>query len=356
MKKLEKNYKFKDIKAYGSTDWLNGGKKKYRRVFENAETTYIYCELNFYNKLFDEEDWKCKVTLKAYQLHKDKKKDKELLCELKSDKEVTMDENIVVIRDGWGNADPGEYWTAGEYEWEAWIDDDLVGTEKFWIEKVGLVTEEENPYFEIDSIRLYEGPSAGTAKDKRVYYKKFASADTRYLYVEFNIRSKIEHDWQTELIFNYYNDSNQHFGSTTELKKVAGKKGEITSVVSGWGSSGGGSWNKDKYTAEIIFMDQLIATVPFVVEEEFEEGETPYYTAQQVEFGATPEASALKTHQQRQEQDLNELLEDMDSMIGLNEIKTKLHEFTQYIKFLQLRQEKGLDQDERINLKHGFCW
>ncbi|HNI43256.1 MAG TPA: hypothetical protein PK230_01090 [Chitinophagales bacterium] len=46
-------YKFRDLKVYGSLEWLADGKKKYRRVFDRSETNHIYAELSFYNKLFD---------------------------------------------------------------------------------------------------------------------------------------------------------------------------------------------------------------------------------------------------------------------------------------------------------------
>ena len=62
------NYKFKSLLIYGSDEWMANSSKKYRTVFDRAETTYIRSELSFYNKLFDEEDWKCKVTLKAFDI------------------------------------------------------------------------------------------------------------------------------------------------------------------------------------------------------------------------------------------------------------------------------------------------
>ena len=61
-------YKFLDLKCYASTEWLAEGKKKYRRVFESAELTYVYTEFSFYNKLFDESDWDVKVNLKCHEL------------------------------------------------------------------------------------------------------------------------------------------------------------------------------------------------------------------------------------------------------------------------------------------------
>ena len=55
-KSEEKLYKFKDLKIYSSPEWLANGMRKYRTVFESIETSYLYVELSFYNKLFDVEE------------------------------------------------------------------------------------------------------------------------------------------------------------------------------------------------------------------------------------------------------------------------------------------------------------
>ena len=58
---MDKKYKFKSLNIYSSDEWMANATKRYRTVFDKAETTYIRVELAFYNKLFDEEDWDCKI-------------------------------------------------------------------------------------------------------------------------------------------------------------------------------------------------------------------------------------------------------------------------------------------------------
>ncbi len=105
---MEIKYKFKDLKTYASTETFEGDSKKYRRVFENKETTYIYCELSFYNKLFDEQDWNTQLSFKAFALKPNG--NKEELCCLKMDKQVRKEENIVIARNSWGMAEAGMFW------------------------------------------------------------------------------------------------------------------------------------------------------------------------------------------------------------------------------------------------------
>src|SRR3972149_8703476 len=68
-------YKFKELKMFSSDEWMFGSTKKYRTVFERMETTYLRAEFSFYNKLFDEEAWKCKITFKCFSLDKSNRKE-----------------------------------------------------------------------------------------------------------------------------------------------------------------------------------------------------------------------------------------------------------------------------------------
>lgn len=38
-------YKFRDLKIFGSTEWLANNEKKYRLVYDEMECSFIYCEL-----------------------------------------------------------------------------------------------------------------------------------------------------------------------------------------------------------------------------------------------------------------------------------------------------------------------
>ena len=193
---MEIKYKFRDLKTYASTETFEGDSKKYRRVFENKETTYIYCELSFYNKLFDEEDWNTQLGLKAYAIKLDGTKEE--ICHLKTERHVKKEENIVIARNSWGMSEQGMFWKKGSYEWEAYIDDQLVGSRKFHVIEGGLVSNDYNPYFSFDSIKMYEGGYEGVPKDQRKYYTQFNGTETRYIFAEFNFKNLPEERWHWE--------------------------------------------------------------------------------------------------------------------------------------------------------------
>ena len=155
---MEKRFKFKSLSVYSSDEWMANSTKRYRTVFDKAETTYIRCEIALFNKLFDEEDWQTKVTIRCEKIipgNNDK------ICELETDLKVSKDDNIAYVRDGWGNATPGIFWKKGTYKWLALIDGNVIGEQQFFIEDVGLVTNNSNPYFTIEHIKLYAGDYDG---------------------------------------------------------------------------------------------------------------------------------------------------------------------------------------------------
>ncbi|UPT68968.1 MAG: AAA family ATPase [Sphingobacteriales bacterium JAD_PAG50586_3] len=346
---IRNNFKFKEIKVYSSNEWMAYGGKKYRQVFENTETTYMYFEVSLYNKLFDEEDWDINITVKGFQLEPGNKRRE--LCSLDLSKKVTKEENIVYFRDGWGMEVQGTFWRRGDYIWEAYVDGEAIGNAKFFIEDGGGVSPDYNPYFEIQNIKLYEGNFEGIEKGKRVYLNQFSKADTRYVWIEFNIQNKQIKSYYCELFFNFYDDAHQLKASTSINNNVPdNSEGQTFSYTTGWGSDIPGTWVDERYTVEVVFMDQLLAIVPFDVDEEHEEGEVKIYKAgnpflmDEHEIAQTGET----------EHKLEDLLIEFNSLIGLEEMKKKIHDYVNYLNFIKLRNERGFKDSSRINLHSVF--
>ncbi len=185
--KKEKRYKLKSLNTF-AWDRTISNLKKYRRVFDKHEINYLSVSLEFYNKLFDEEDWETNVTFKAFT-YKDAKKGKEH-CSSSKEYKVKKDRNILRYEYGWGKDDYGTYWEQGDYIWEIYIDDDLVGTTEFRIEDVGRVSANNNPYFEVESLKTYEAPKGDVNENDRVYLKQFSKTTARYVMAELKFKSK----------------------------------------------------------------------------------------------------------------------------------------------------------------------
>ena len=68
-KNLPVKHKARAIKTHSSDEWMADGTKKYRRVYDRYETTFMRVEFSFFNKLFDEEEWEANVRLKCFLGH-----------------------------------------------------------------------------------------------------------------------------------------------------------------------------------------------------------------------------------------------------------------------------------------------
>ncbi len=343
------SYKFKAIKTFASNEWLAEGKKKYRQVFDRNELNYLHVEFSFYNKLFDEDDWEALVQLKAYLRPKDRRRKAEPVAEIEIPKHISQNQNIVYIREQHGEDAVGKFWQEGHYYWEAYINNTLVGSADFFVYDVGAVTVDSNPYVNVEQVQLYEGANADRARGGVVYYQNFHYAETRFIWVHLHAQNRFKQEWMCEMVFNIYNDARQLKGQMVELVKVEAEQ-ESFSIHSGWGSDLRGTWFRDNYTVEIVFMDTLIGIIPFTVGDAFEEGEPPLIRT--LEHGALPKPGLSPAN--LEEMSLEEVLSQLDSLIGLESVKARIKEYSQYLNFLKLRSEKGFEDAEPINLHVVF--
>lgn len=349
-----KKYKFKDLRTFASDEWMANSTKKYRKVFDRAETTYVRCEFSFYNKLFDEEAWTCTVLLKCFDLTDGKKTE---ICSLDSTREVKMDENIVYLRDGWGNATEGVYWKKGNYSWEAYIDNELAGEAKFIINDVAKVTAEHNPYFEVEYIKLYAGDFNAFEKTERKYLQTIKRETTQYVWVEARLRNKLNVEWDYELFFNFFDDAYQLKGQVQREGKVPAEKLDFHYTFDvGWGNDVPGSWKDEKYAVEIIFMDTMVAMVEFTCGTEEVEGipQLVLGGARLVSAGGAAATTTVNTNTTPVEETMEELLAKLDVLIGLTDVKKNIRDHINYLNFIKLRQEKGFEESGKISLHSVF--
>jgi len=340
-----KKYKFKELKVYSSTEWLADNKKKYRQVFDRFEVTYIYAELSFHNKYFDNENWEVDIDLRCYELKKSRKK----LCSLSIKKQVSKFDNVVYVREGWGNKKEGAFWKSGTYYWEAWIDGEKVATKYFYIEDAGINYEInlDSPYVDIYSLKLYEGQYDDVIEAERVYHTVFSCEETRYIYVEMALKNLIStSNWHCELFIKFYNQARELKGQVVKLQNVKSDD-EFIKVTAGWGTNVKGSWRYGSYTVEIIFMDKLLAVIPFEVSDEFIEGIVPV----QLPNSQVP---LVLVQDEGVNQSFEEVMLNLDSLIGLQAIKRQVLDHAKYIQFLQLRKDKGFAEREEINIHSVF--
>lgn len=340
----ENLYKFKELRVYSSTEWLADNKKRYRQVFDQHSTSFVYAELSFYNKQFDREDWEIDLVLKCFTI----KKNKTEVCSLPIKKNVSRYDSIVYIREGWGNKKDGAFWKRGTYYWEAWVGGEKIASKYFYVEDAGReIKKFDNPYLNVQSIRLYEGAYDDVIEEERIYNKKFSAEETRYIYLELIFKNlNMTHSWQSEFFAKFYNDARELKGQITRLQRID-KKNEVVMLTAGWGSNAKASWRPDHYTAELVFMDHVLAVVPFEVGEDFEEGVPAVWLPNQ-------DTPLLFESVEDLHQTFEDVLVGLEDLIGLHEIKQKVKDHANYIQFLQLRKDKGFEEDVKVNVHSVF--
>ncbi len=367
--KENKYYKVKNINTF-AWDRARSNKKKYRSVFDRNEINYLSVGLELYNKKFDEEDWKTQISFKAFTLENGKKTKEH--CSETKEYSINKDENIVQFEYGWGNAAYGKYWQEGVYRWEITIGDEMVGTTDFYIEDIGKVSLGNNPYFEVVSFNTYESGLKNTDRDQRVYLKEFDKETARYIMAELTFNSKVPKEWLCELFFNYYDDSGMLIGSipstTTVEKKV--NEDSLTIITTGWGSDTGKVWLEDNYRIEAVFMETVVAMIPFKVGNKNRQRlskkealmnqeigkfyQSGKFESKKIDTTDTEQSAQIKTPEEPKKRPLKEILAELDELIGLEEIKRKIKEYIDYITYLKIRKEKGIEDEEEINLHSVF--
>jgi len=333
------NYRFKELKVYSSTEWLSGNAKKYRQVFDRDETAYIYVELSFFNKLFDDEKWGADIVLKCYSVRENNKE----ICNIAVNKTVHKYDSVAFVREGWGNKEEGTFWKKGAYFWEAYIDDVKVGSKYFYIEEHSNIEfYGAEAYIQLESLKLYESGHGDILEEERVFLSEFSADQTSYIYAELQMANRNKHfSWRCEVIYKFYTETRELKGQVSKLTKVD-KGDETIKVSTGWGTASKGTWCDGQYVLEVILMDTLIATVPFRVGEMDIPGQVKVWVPGKEQLQLLEERSP--------EQSFDEVMKDLDSMIGLHQLKKQILDHATYIQFLKIRESKGYSEKDSMSL------
>ncbi|MFT4827026.1 MAG: SpoVK/Ycf46/Vps4 family AAA+-type ATPase [Paracoccaceae bacterium] len=340
--KKNPNHIFRNIKVYSSTEWLADNKKKYRSVFDKNESTYIYTEFSFFNLHFKKKEWDLKLELVCRDQSKNE------VARLNCDRTISPNSNLIFIREGWGTYNKGGYWQSGTYTWEAWLDNELIAEKNFYLQEVGEVTALSNPYFDLDSIKFYEGPFDNVKEGKRVFFQQFSDQETRYIWAEITCKNKARdlNFWNCEMVFNFHTNSHLLKGSVSKLMFVYKQDDKFTLSV-GWGADTPGSWMKGKYYLDIIFMDHLIKKEEFFIGKDFVE-----YLVLEDHRSATKRAELSAAPIKKK--DVEKTLSELNDLIGLDTVKDRIKEYSNYLEFISLRKNKGLNEEDQINLNCVF--
>jgi SpoVK/Ycf46/Vps4 family AAA+-type ATPase len=346
----ETNYVFKSLQTYSSNEWMANATKKFRSVFDRSELKQIGVVLSFYNTKFFEEDWQVEIQFTCYK--EDPNQSRQLYSSIES-RSISNDENLLFIDEKWN---PGEdyLWEKGTYKWTVHFGATLVSECNFYIEDAGNVSAVSNPYFELRDIKLYKGGKEDTPMEQREYLKQFSKNDTRYVWVQLEIRSKVMTDWFGEVFYTFLDDTGMLKERVSSFNYFeGGNEGARYLLTAGWGAEKPGYWLDDFYYINIVFMDVLIGRVKLCFGDTDQEGYVQNLEVENEITLVTPEMAG--NLDQEASGDVNkDVLKELNSLIGLEEIKGKIKEFTTYVDFVKLRKDKGFEEEENFILHSIF--
>src|SRR6185295_6670239 len=153
-----------------------------------------------------------------------------------------------------------------------------------------------------------------------------------FVWVEVMMQNLLpESNWPCEIFFDFYNDARQLKGQCLEFFFFNPDASGMYTLTTGWGSDSKGTWYSDNFTLEIVFMDQLIAVVPFAVTDVAEEGEVQLLNRPPYQNPSIPKQQSAEPGET-----LEQAMEKLDHLIGLSSIKIKIHEYLKYLEFQKL--------------------
>ena len=193
----------------------------------------------------------------------------------------------------------------------------------------------------------------GLKQESKKYLTTINGKQTQYLWCEMKIKNLTSKAWNYELFFNYFDDAGQPKAQTTRSNKIEASKQDWTYTFDvGWGNATAGSWKDDKYTLEVVFMDTLVAAISFECGEEEVEGTPELITNHEKAIATTTSNKNVqqKPIDKEEEKTLDQLLAELDQLIGLDSVKKSIRENITYLNFAKIRKEKGFKVGVNVSL------
>jgi SpoVK/Ycf46/Vps4 family AAA+-type ATPase len=353
-------FRSRGLSTYVSQILLHDNQRIYRSVFEKDEISYMYVDFTFFNKKFDEEDWDANIRFELYRLDEDE--DRYLLDSTEVDRKISLMENIVVVSDNWGAAEPGTAWVSGKYLYEVWVNDELADDHFFYVNSFGLVTAEGNPYFNIYSLRMFESGVKPVAYADRHYLSCFRHDATRFIWAEMEFENRLQgNEWMGEFSFRFYNDTRLLVATRDLVIPVSSfSTNKHFRVEAGVGHETMVTWQADQYTVDVWFMGVKVASTCFEVGQKDIYGSTILELPQSNKSESKPTKGENKSISDKKVRSSvsdisdDDLLSGLDGMVGLDVIRKKLREYIAFVKYNKLMASKGMASTDPINLHAVF--
>lgn len=354
----DERFKFNDIKLFASMYYNEAANfKDHRTVFDRNELTYLCVAVQFKNKWSRNNsmrpiNWKAPIILRCL---KRTATGWDSVCSFDMSREIRLDEDIVELGNSWGMAQPGGFWQQGEYCWETWIDNKLLVLQYFYINDIGAANQLEHPYFTETRIQFFKETDNGNyytilkqadadnVKCKMVFYLRQHKAYFSEFFIDILKDGQPWDSFRTEAEYiTELSTSDDHYLFKTFPVNPPG----ITGLSIG------------QYDIRIHFLGMLLCSARMEITEgktetgEFSSisGKIIFQPATNNAAVAAPEVAEAKEPQHS----LDYYLQQVDELIGMDQVKKKIKDHIKYVQFIQLRRQKGFEENTPILLHSVF--
>ncbi|HEX2683394.1 MAG TPA: AAA family ATPase [Ferruginibacter sp.] len=336
----------KDIQFFARSEFYKhkASINKYRTRFESGEIRYLYWDIELINLLYQKQNNSVTIKVRCTALTTRKEM-------YSADQTISFQANEIstIASNSWGTPDPG-YWVADQYLWEILLADKVVLSKTIIVDKLGVVTPEVNPYFDLLEVKMY--PSYADYRETKEGYRyvsQLHGAETQYLGVELSFKRKFTDAKSLEMKLNIIDLSNGFVSASAkyETSFPANTAPPVEFFRCSYGSSDAGYWKNGSYLLFVSFMDVTIASAQFTVGDSEVAG-----SLQQVDNAVLNQVK--KTLAEKQATTLEEAHAELDKLVGMASVKKSITENIEYLKFNKLRMEKGFADDGQLGVHSVF--
>lgn len=333
----KRKYNFISLKLYADKEPLHEDTRKYRNVFQGPEVEYIYAEYSLRNLCYTMADWDVTINHKIVSF------EGETIAEFTSDETVKANEAICRLVQGYGNKIKGKFWTKGTYKWYAWIEEDETAVQTFYIEDRGYAGNKGIPYIMLEEVKLFNNDQKDEGLFGKEYYKCFRNENTKAVDVELTARNLLKDTctWAGEFIFLFKTELGEQ---KAELRKVGIYRYSDFKINLNAIHRNKLNFSRGIYYVEVIFMEKLIARIPFKI------GDEEIRSSVEEQRTFFPDIR----HYFKPQKEEKEIFFELNELIGLEEVKNTVSNQLTYFKYLNLKKKKGLSGKEKINLNSLF--
>ncbi|GJQ63989.1 MAG: hypothetical protein SCALA702_30420 [Melioribacteraceae bacterium] len=214
----------------------------------------------------------------------------------------------------------------------------------------------ENQYADVFSAKIYKADDKKKDHDRK-YFSHINTKDAKYLGIEIIFNNPFFETEEKKLSCNalwYINDKeigrnnfsvNAHLGWDAII------------FAQTWGSSSRNYWTEGQGRVDVFIENVRIARIWFVLgneDIEIPDDDEPDDISTETKDDISEKQSDLNIHQPDETKTLEELVEELNSFIGLKSVKSAVADFINFLKFLSEREKLGLKRDKNLSINAAF--